>query len=124
LIRFLTADDPAQFAVARRFVAENEVFVPVTVLLEAEWVLRRTYGFGAKRIAAELRQLSALPSVILEDSEGVARALDMVELGLDFADALHLTRSNDCADFATFDATMARFAGDVSPPITLLTSDR
>ncbi|MDQ4087349.1 MAG: type II toxin-antitoxin system VapC family toxin [Pseudomonadota bacterium] len=123
LIRLLTQDDPEQFAVAKAFVAENEVFIPVTVLLEAEWVLRRSYGFDQRRIAAELRRLSAVPSISVDDLEQVRQALDLVDDGLDFADALHLARSAGCNDFVTFDAAMVRGAASTLPPVTLLGPD-
>jgi predicted nucleic-acid-binding protein len=122
LVRLLTADDPAQLASARAFIADHEVFVPVTVLLETDWVLRRAYRFDRKRIAVELRRLGGLSSIILEDAERVRQALDLVDNGLDFADALHLSRSADCTDFATFDAAMARRAINAVPPVTLLGS--
>ena len=124
LIRLLTADDPQQFEAATKLVSASEIFIPVTVLLETEWVLRRTYGFDPQRIAAELRRLGALPSVTLDDPYGVEQALRLVDNGLDFADALHLARSWECADFATFDVAMARSAAQSTPPVTLLPSAR
>ena len=38
-------------AAARDLIDGNDVFVCVTVLMEAEWVLRGVYGFPANRIA-------------------------------------------------------------------------
>ena len=123
LIRLLTQDDPRQFPIAREFFAVNEVFVPVTVLLEAEWVLRRTYRFERKRIASELRRLSALPSITIDQADRVLQALDWAEAGLDFADALHLAGSAECSDFVTFDAALACTAADAAPPVTFLESN-
>ena len=43
VIRFLTRDHRAQARRALEIVSNNDVFVPVTVVLEAEWVLRDAY---------------------------------------------------------------------------------
>ena len=120
LVRLLTADDPDQFPIAKAFIADHQVFVPVTVLLETEWVLRRAYRVERKRITKQLRRLEALPSISFEDVERVRQAFDLVDAGLDFADALHLARSADCTDFVTFDAAIARRAVNALPPVTLL----
>jgi predicted nucleic-acid-binding protein len=40
VVRYLTADDPEQFARAVAVVEGAETFVSLTVLLETEWVLR------------------------------------------------------------------------------------
>ena len=50
LVRALVADHPEQVAVVRQLIAGNSVFVPRTVLLETEWVLRARY----KRTPPEL----------------------------------------------------------------------
>lgn len=44
LVRHLIeGDDPKQAAEARRLMAEEDIFFPVTVLLETEWVLRAKF---------------------------------------------------------------------------------
>jgi predicted nucleic-acid-binding protein len=40
----------------------------------------------------------------------VAAALDLAETGMDFADALHLTRSVHCEGFVTFDRKLVKAA--------------
>ena len=40
LVRAATNDDPPQVAVVRQLLALSAVFIPRTVLLETEWVLR------------------------------------------------------------------------------------
>jgi predicted nucleic-acid-binding protein len=40
IVRLLTNDERAEAARAKILLAENEVFVATTVLLETEWVLR------------------------------------------------------------------------------------
>ncbi|MCA3254681.1 type II toxin-antitoxin system VapC family toxin [Bradyrhizobium sp.] len=114
LVRLLVRDDEAQWAAARTLVARGPVFVGVTVMLETEWVLRSAYGFTPAEISGALRSLIGLPSVTAEDAAAVAAALDGLDAGLDFADALHLARSTDCADFVTFDRRLARKATAVT----------
>lgn len=111
VVRLLTGDDPAQTQAATAVVENDETFIGMTVLLESEWVLRAGYGFAPPRIAAGLRALAGVPGVHVEQPEVVRQALDWLEDGLDFADALHLARSSGCRDFVTFDRKLARRAG-------------
>ena len=108
IIRYLTGDDPAQAAKARAIIGRQPVFVPRTVLLEVEWVLRSAYGLPLAQIIAALRALAGLPGVSVEDAASVAKALDWAEAGMDFADALHLAAVESCAGFFTFDQQFAR----------------
>lgn len=43
LVRLVTKDDSEQSAQALRIIQNNNIFVPKTVLLETEWVLRFSY---------------------------------------------------------------------------------
>lgn len=80
------------------------------MLLEVEWVLRSAYGYGAADVVHALRAFAGLPTVTLEDGAMVAAALDLAERGMDFADALHLTRSEHCEAFVTFDRKLVKAA--------------
>lgn len=118
IVRLLTADDPKQAQTARRLVEGGDLFVPVTVLLETEWILRAGYGFGAAQIGAALRGLAGLPGVSVEEPAQLAVALEWMEAGMDFADALHLARSGHCSAFVTFDRAFVRRAAlDVMPVV-------
>jgi predicted nucleic-acid-binding protein len=110
IVRVLIGDDPVQSSLARSLVENEQVFVPVTVALETDWVLRSTYGFDGGRVCRAIRAFGGLPGVTIEDAEAVARSLDLAEGGMDFADALHLARSSHCAAFATFDRRLKRSA--------------
>ena len=90
IVRLLTGDDPEQAAKARGIIAENDVFVATTVLLETEWVLRGAYGLEKSDIVAALRAFAGLAAVRLEDPARAEAALTLTAGGLDFADALHL----------------------------------
>ncbi len=113
IVRYLTPDDPDQASRAKAVIDGGAVFVPLTVVLEVEWVLRSAYGFRAPEVIRALRAFAGLPTVSVEDSDLVAAALDLVARGMDFADALHLGRSSHCEGFATFDRKLVKAARDV-----------
>lgn len=116
IVRYLTNDDTAQATRARRLLAQQSIFVPLTVLLETEWVLRSVYGFGASAVVHALRAFAGLPRVTLESPETAALAFDWVEQGMDFADALHLAAARKHDGLATFDKTLARAARKLAGP--------
>ncbi len=95
------------------------LFVPVTVVLELEWVLRGAYGMPVAEVAAVLEDLLSIESLTVDRAGAVARALKHYAAGLDFADALHLAHAGVCGSLATFDrrfANKARKQG-LSPPV-------
>lgn len=106
VVRLLTLDDHKQAARAKRLFSSNRIFLPKTVLLETEWVLRRLYRFEREQVTAALRNLIALENLQAEDPQASRLALDWADEGLDFADALHLTSSLAVGRFATFDAKL------------------
>lgn len=114
IVRFLTGDDPAQTAKARKLVEGGSIFVSTSVLLETEWVLRSGYGFATGQLVRALRDFAGLPGITLEDPQLAARALDWTEQGLDFADALHLGGAQGCTAFMSFDRRLAKVAARVS----------
>ena len=114
VFRYLTADDPEQFAKARALIDGEDIFVCKTVLLETEWVLRRGYRFSRDRIIAALTAFAGLPRVILEDPALAAKALDWMARGMDFADALHLARAESREAFVSFDQHFATVANSIS----------
>ncbi len=121
IVRYLMGDDPAQTVKARAIVGQEPVFVPRTVVLEVEWVLRSVYEVLISRIIPALRALAGLPGISVEDAPMVAKAMDWAEGGMDFADALHLAAAGGCDGFSTFDKRFARSAarlGGVSVAVT------
>jgi predicted nucleic-acid-binding protein len=78
-------------------------FVPKTVLLELEWVLRGFYGQTRGEILRVFDHLLALPMMRIEDDSVVSAAIDAYRAGLDFADALHHASAHGCEQFLTFD---------------------
>lgn len=111
LLRYLVDDDHVQAAQARSLIDRNGIFVSSTVILEAEWVLRSGYGFRAAQCVEALERLAGLPNVTLDDPAAIAKALAWTREGLDFADALHLAKSEGCDALITFDRDLIRVAG-------------
>lgn len=121
LVRLLTGDDVLQTKRAAALFKKESVFIPKTVLLETEWVLRRLYRLSRATVVGSLRKLSGLDNVELEQPLVVAQALQWCEEGMDFADALHLSSSHSASKFATFDEQLKKSApADAKPAVRLL----
>ncbi|MDP2827236.1 MAG: type II toxin-antitoxin system VapC family toxin [Sulfuricellaceae bacterium] len=110
LVRIVANDDPEQVKRATRLFEAEQIFIPKTVWLETEWVLRYAYKLDSGVIARTLRAVAGLPNVMLENPVELALALGWFERGLDFADALHLASSQRAGRFATFDVKFAKQA--------------
>jgi predicted nucleic-acid-binding protein len=121
LVRALVRDDAEQAAKAEEILTRDEVFVPVTVMLELEWVLRSRYGFTAEKVAQALALLCAMPRVSVGEADAVRQAAARVAKGWDFADALHHALSQGCEDFLSFDEQLikrsARAVPKAQPPL-------
>ena len=117
VVRYLTGDDPDESPKAKALVESGDLFVSTTVLLETEWVLRTVYHYPASQLVETLRAFAGLPGVTVEARSQAAGAFDLAARGMDFADALHLTRSEHCEAFVTFDrrfAALARRLGTIA----------
>jgi len=114
IVRYLTRDDPKQAAQARALIDREDVFVCMTVLLEAAWVLQATYEYSRRQVVTALRDFAGLPHVTIEDPGLAAQALAWAEAGMDLADALHLAKTRGCDGFATFDRRFARVAAKLA----------
>jgi predicted nucleic-acid-binding protein len=88
LVRALVADDSAQAAEASQLLREaSSIAVPVPVLCELVWVLKRVYGFAVADIGAAIRSLLAAGNVHL-DRQAVEAGLALLDVGGDFADGV------------------------------------
>jgi predicted nucleic-acid-binding protein len=119
LVRWLTNDDAAQCAVVEtlfRSVLEKaeRLFVPVTVVLEVECVLRSRYRFDRASITAALDALLSVTELELQSESALEVALWLFKQqdAPDFADCLHvgLARQEGKQPLLTFDARAAELA--------------
>lgn len=117
IVRLITQDDEVQYQQSLELFNNNNIFIPDTVILETEWVLRFAYKFQRLEICQALRKLFGLPSVYLANEELIINILEWHEKGMDFADAFHLAMSNNCLEFYTFDEKFISKAQELSNSI-------
>lgn len=123
LARFFINDEDDREAMLQRPAAisalSGAVFVSVTVILEFEWVMRGFYELSRPDIQRVFESLCGLENVQIEDRGIVLAALNAYQKGLDFADALHLTRADFCITFLSFDQRLKKraTAAGLSPKV-------
>lgn len=110
VVRYLTRDHAEQFARASALIKSSPIYVGTTVLLETEWVLRSVYRFSPAAIADAIRAFAGLPTVTVQEPTHLRTALDLLESGVDMADALHIASAGGCQAFMTFDRELAKRA--------------
>jgi predicted nucleic-acid-binding protein len=114
IVRLITQDDEPQYRASVDLFQTPTIFIPDTVILETEWVLRFAYGFKAHEICKAFRKIFGLPNVYLANENLTAQVLQWYENGLDFADALHLATSQHCSALYTFDHAFIKRAKTLS----------
>ena len=88
LVRAAVQDHPEQAAQAAKILREAQlVAIPLPVLCEFVWVLRRGYGMSADRVADSLQRLIRCGNVSV-DRPAVEAGLAMLNAGGDFADGV------------------------------------
>ncbi len=121
LARYLLDDEPAQARTARRLLADakTEYWIPISVMLELAWVLRKSDSPRAI-VIGKLRELLSLRNVRPQNADLVFQALRWAAEGMDLADALHLVLSGKAEWFATFDEALVKQARKlgVQPPVS------
>jgi len=119
LVRFLVEDDTAKLVAARKLIrrciaAGETLFVPVTVALELEWVLRSGFGFDKPSVVQTLSQLLSSVELSFESESALEVALALCGQGTaDFSNALQvaLACAADESPLWTFDRAAARLDG-------------
>src|SRR5664279_3637295 len=96
LARYIVQDDAAQLAAVKRLISRSlaegsTLFVPVTVVLELEWVLRSNFEFGKDDVLLTLSSLFSAAELTFESERALEVALQLFRKGsADFADCLHV----------------------------------
>jgi predicted nucleic-acid-binding protein len=119
LVRWLMADDAAQTAqvavlLESALAAHATLFVPTTVQLELEWVLRSRYALDKATVLTTFTALLETQELELQFEAALERALHLYRQGsADFADCLHAGLSEAAAQspLLTFGAKAARLDG-------------
>ena len=114
LIRLVTGDEVRQTAVAEQFI-ENGAWVSVLAVVETAWVLRTWFKQSHAEIAATLEMLLTHQSLVFQDSDLVAAALELYKSrpSLGFSDCmmLHVARKAGHLPLGTFDRALGRVEG-------------
>ncbi|WP_085315001.1 PIN domain-containing protein [Derxia lacustris] len=119
LVRFLVQDDAAQLAAAQRLInrcvqADEPLFVPVTVTLELEWVLRSNFKRPKVGVLSVLSDLLSTRELTFESEGAIEVALRSYADGTaDFSDCVHtaLAIQAGYAPLWTFDKAAAKVEG-------------
>jgi predicted nucleic-acid-binding protein len=119
LVRLLVGDDARQSAraraLARRITVRDEpLFVPLTVTLELEWVLRARYGFSKDEVLVTFVRLLETRELEFQDEASLERAIFLYRsANADFAECLHIgaAMTHERAPLLTFDRSAARLGG-------------
>ena len=107
IVRLAAGDSPAEHRAVTAALADRPWRVLVTVLLEAEWVLRSRYGYSPTQFAGFVEWLDGNARIELAEADCVRAAIRHHRAGLDFADALHLAQVGS-APFLTLDRKLLR----------------
>ena len=119
LVRLLMRDDEAQHARAQRLVRDSlatgeGVFVPVTVALELEWVLRSRFALDKRAVLRTFSQLLSTVELRFEAAAAVEWALRQYkDAATDFSDCLHAAMAGQAGEkpLWTFDKAAAKVDG-------------
>jgi predicted nucleic-acid-binding protein len=116
LVRWIVDDDPRQALRVQRLFEEAQeqeapLFVPSTVMLELEWVLRSRYEFAKATVLSAFNALLETQELEFQDEPALERALSFYrQSSADFADCLHAGQCGSAgrAPMITFDEIAAR----------------
>ncbi len=114
LVRIIIGDDAGQTRVADLYV-ESGAWVSTLAIAETVWVLRTVYGQRADGVQSAIAMLLNHKSLVLQDSDAVAAALDLFRSrsALGFTDCLilELARKAGHLPLGTFDRGLGKIEG-------------
>ena len=119
LVRYIVQDDSAQLAAAQRLIRkcvseQLTLFVPVTVTLELEWVLRSSFEFSKEETIGALSDLFSAAELSFESERALEVALDLYRSKTaDFADCVHIALAAQAGEqpLWTFDKGASKVPG-------------
>jgi len=118
LVRYLIADDKKQFEAAKQFIEEaitNEaLFIPISVSVELEWVLRSLYEVKKAMIITTFNRLLEAREIEFQEESAIEIALSLyTDNNADFADCLHIAsaQTQGRVPLVTFDRKASSVEG-------------
>lgn len=115
LVRFLTADEPDQYAVTTAFFRDRSLadpaFIASVTLAETVWVLRKSYGLSESEISKAVSMLCDSDDFVVEGHDVLRGADGNLASPALIADYLvaFLGQRAGCSHTITFDKAAARF---------------
>lgn len=120
LVRALVQDGSRQCELALSMVDDVPVLIPLTVVLETEWVLRSHFELGRKAVNSLMISFLSRDNIEVEQRATVENAVLAHQNGWDFADAIHVISSSEADVFLTFDRKLVKFAAKHGSPIPVI----
>jgi predicted nucleic-acid-binding protein len=119
LIRYLVRDDEKQFLQATKLIrgairAGETLYVPVTVLLEVEWVLRTSFALSKAEVVAAISRLLSASELSIANETAIESALNLYQNhSADFSDCVHIALSHTAGESPlwTFDKAASKVKG-------------
>jgi predicted nucleic-acid-binding protein len=119
LVRYLVQDDEEQLAAAKKLIraalrAGETLYIPITVMLELEWVLRSGFGFNKEQVSTTIASLLATVELTFESELAIEIALALYNKhSADFADCVHIALSHVAGEHPlwTFDRAASKVKG-------------
>lgn len=119
LVRLVAQDDPMQAQAVDRLFARHAkksqmLMVPITVVLELEWVLRSRLSQTKTQVLETIEALLTVVELSFEAEDAVEQALlDYRDGNADFGECLHLAlaRKGSALPFYTFDKKATKASG-------------
>ena len=116
LVRYIVRDDARQSAQADQFISRyldlpESIFVPLTVALEFEWVLRSAYRVEKSAVLEVFSRLLESRELRFQEEASLERALHLYRDGnADMADCIHAASAYSYGEqpLVTFDRMAAR----------------
>jgi len=119
LVRYLVQEDEPQFFLAKKLIRAavrtgETLYIPITVMLELEWVLRSNYKHSKVQVTSTLSALLSSYELSFESETAVEIALALYVKGTaDFADCMHVALAHLAGEgpLWTFDRVAAKVDG-------------
>lgn len=119
LVRYLVRDDETQLEAVTELLRSCiqhgvPLFVPITVALELEWVLRSRYALDKSQVCAALADLLSTEELYFESENALEVALAIYRAHrTDFSDCMHVALAVQAGErpLWTFDQAAAKVDG-------------
>ena len=114
LVRILIAEPSEQGRTGEKLLASARLYVPTTVIVESEWVIRSVMKISKARICDMMRAMLQMPEFEMENPKAVEISVGAYAAGMDFADAMHVSCLGAGDRFFTFVRDLVRRAAKQS----------